>query len=222
MKLLIVEDEKQLLESIAEGLRLSGYVVDIAENGKEAEEMCFVEDYDLVILDINLPLMDGFSVLKSIREHNKTVNIIMLTAKSDVEDRVLGLDLGANDYMIKPFHFEELEARIRSLLRRKTVQQDAVIVCGPIKFDTNSRTVQIHDENLKLTKKETTILEYLILNKSRIVSQEEILDHVWGDSVDFLSNTVRVHMSTLRRKLKDKASCNIIKNVIGEGYIIDE
>ena len=121
MRLLIVEDEKQLQESLAEGLRLSGYVVDTADNGQEAEEMCFVESYDLIVLDINLPIMDGFSVLKKIRERDKVVNIIMLTARGDVEDRVLGLDLGANDYIIKPFHFEEIEARIRSLLRRKTI-----------------------------------------------------------------------------------------------------
>ena len=138
MRLLIVEDEKQLQESLAEGLRLSGYVVDTADNGQEAEEMCFVESYDLIVLDINLPIMDGFSVLKKIRERDKVVNIIMLTARGDVEDRVLGLDLGANDYIIKPFHFEEIEARIRSLLRRKTIQQDEIICCGELCFDTKS------------------------------------------------------------------------------------
>lgn len=222
MRLLVVEDEKQLLESIAEGLRLSGYIVDTAENGKEAEEMCFIEDYDLLILDINLPIVDGFTVLKNIRKYNKTVNIIILTARSDVEDRVRGLDLGANDYLIKPFHFAELEARLRSLLRRKTLQQDSIIVSGVITFDTKSRTVEICGQGLKLTKKETSILEYLMFNKGKIVSQEELLEHVWDDRIDCLSNTVRVHMSALRRKLKAKAECNVIKNVIGEGYIIDE
>ena len=222
MRLLIVEDEKQLQESLAEGLRLSGYVVDTADNGQEAEEMCFVESYDLIVLYINLPIMDGFSVLKKIRERDKVVNIIMLTARGDVEDRVLGLDLGANDYIIKPFHFEEIEARIRSLLRRKTIQQDEIICCGELCFDTNGRVARVKDEELKLTRKETAILEYLMLNKGRVVSQEEILDHVWGDSVDFLSSTVRVHMSALRRKLKSAAGYGVIENIIGEGYIIDE
>ena len=119
MKILVVEDEKELLASIANGLRLSGYAVDTADNGIDGEEMALINVYDLVVLDINLPGMDGFSVLKSIRSENKIMNVIMLTARSDVEDRVKGLDLGANDYLIKPFHFAELEARIRSLLRRK-------------------------------------------------------------------------------------------------------
>ena len=116
MKILVVEDEKELLASIANGLRLSGYAVDTADNGIDGEEMALINVYDLVVLDINLPGMDGFSVLKSIRSENKIMNVIMLTARSDVEDRVKGLDLGANDYLIKPFHFAELEARIRSPL----------------------------------------------------------------------------------------------------------
>ena len=127
MKILVVEDEKELLASIANGLRLSGYAVDTADNGIDGEEMALINVYDLVVLDINLPGMDGFSVLKSIRSENKIMNVIMLTARSDVEDRVKGLDLGANDYLIKPFHFAELEARIRSLLRRKQIVDDVLL-----------------------------------------------------------------------------------------------
>ena len=137
MRLLIVEDEKELLESIAEGLRLSGYAVDTAADGAEAEDLFWSETYDLIVLDINLPKIDGFTLLKEIRDEDKLVNVIMLTARTQVADRVKGLDLGANDYLIKPFHFDELEARIRSLLRRKQVVEDSVITYKNLSFDTD-------------------------------------------------------------------------------------
>lgn len=222
MKILVVEDEKELLESIAEGLSLSGYIVDTCDNGFNAEEMCYVENYDLMVLDINLPGQDGFSILEKVREFNKELNIIVLTARSDVDDRVKGLDLGANDYLIKPFHFEELEARIRVLLRRRTIQEDRLICNGPIKFDTKDRTVYINDYEVKLTGKETGILEYLLLNPNRYISQEEILEHVWENSVDLFSNTVRVHMASLRKKLKNILGKNIIINELGKGYKLNE
>lgn len=222
MKILVVEDEIELLNSIAEGLELSGYVVDKASDGEQAEEMCFVENYDLMVLDINLPKMDGFDVLQRVREFNKEINIIMLTARSDVEDRVKGLDYGANDYLIKPFHFEELEARIRSLLRRKSIQEDKIIKIGALSFDTKERVTYVNGEKLKLTGRETGILEYLLLSRGRYVTQDEILEHVWGDEIDSFSNTVRVHMAALRKKLKEKLGVNIIANVIGKGYLIDE
>ncbi|MDY3121014.1 MAG: response regulator transcription factor [Suipraeoptans intestinalis] len=222
MKILVVEDEVQLLESIAEGLRLSGYVVDTADNGRDGEELCYTESYDLMILDINLPGMDGFEVLKKVREYNKTLNIILLTARSDVSDRVKGLDFGANDYMVKPFYFAELEARIRSLLRRKAIQTEAVLCCGALSFDTLKRRAYVGEEELKLTKKELGILEYLLLNMGSHVTQYEILEHVWGDEVDSFSNTVRVHMASLRKKIKTATGQNLIENVIGKGYMIDE
>ncbi|HAE92182.1 MAG TPA: DNA-binding response regulator [Tissierella sp.] len=222
MKILIVEDEKELLETIADGLRLSGYAVDTAMDGVTAEEMCYVETYDLIILDINLPKMDGFSVLKKVREYSKVVNIIMLTARSEVADRVKGLDLGANDYLIKPFHFEELEARIRSLLRRKAVQENTLLHCGELSFDTISRIAYVNGDEIKLTGKETGILEYLLLNWGRYVTQEELFQHVWDSEADSFSNAVRVHMSALRKKIKESTGRNMITNVIGKGYLISE
>ena len=192
MKRLVVEDEKELLYSIAEGLRLSGYAVDTASDGEAAEEMCAIGNYDLIVLDINLPKVDGFTVLKRIREENKLVNVIMLTARTGLEDRVKGLDLGANDYLIKPFYFMK------------------------------NKTAFIGDERLKLTGKETGILEYLLINQGRYVSQEELLEHVWDDGVNEFSNAVRVHVSALRNKLKAALGKNIIKNEIGRGYIIDK
>lgn len=222
MKILVVEDEERLLESIREGLVHSGYVVDTALDGEEGSFMAFSNDYDLIILDINLPKKDGFEILREIRERDREVNIIMLTALSDVDDRVKGFDLGANDYVLKPFHFEELKARIRSLLRRQTTIKNAVIETSGISFDTTKRTFTIDGENLRLTAKEAGILEYLFFNLGRYVTTEELMEHVWNDEVDLFSNVVRVHMSALRKKLKARLGKNIIRNEIGKGYIIDE
>lgn len=222
MKILLVEDEERLLESIREGLVHSGYVVDTALDGEEGSFMAFTNDYDLIILDINLPKKDGFEILREIRERDREVNIIMLTALSDVDDRVRGFDLGANDYVLKPFHFEELKARIRSLLRRQTTIKDAVIETSGISFDTTKRTFTIDGEILRLTAKEAGILEYLFFNLGRYVTTEELMEHVWNDEVDLFSNVVRVHMSALRKKLKERLGKNIIRNEIGKGYIIDE
>lgn len=222
MKILLVEDEEKLLETIKEGLVHSGYAVDTALDGEEGSFMAFTNDYDLIILDINLPKKDGFEILKEVRARDREVNIIMLTALSDIDDRVRGFDLGANDYVLKPFHFEELKARIRSLLRRKTTIKDSVIETKGISFDSTKRTFNIKGENLKLTAKEAGILEYLFFNLGRYVTTEELMEHVWNDEVDIFSNVVRVHMSALRKKLKAKLGKNIIRNEIGKGYIIDE
>ena len=221
MKLLVVEDEKELLDSIAEGLRLCGYVVDTASDGEEAQEMRYVENYDLIVLDINLPKIDGFTLLQNIRQEDKLVNVIMLTARTQIKDRVKGLDLGANDYLIKPFHFDELEARIRSLLRRKQVQEDTILSASGLMFDTKTKTASANDEKIKLTVKETGILEYLMLNQGRYVTQEELLEHVWESDMNEFSNTVRVHVYGLRNKLKKALGKNIARNEIGRGYIID-
>lgn len=221
MRLLIVEDEKELLESVAEGLRLSGYAVDTARDGVEAEDLFWSETYDLIVLDINLPKIDGFTLLKEIREEDKKVNVIMLTARTQVADRVKGLDLGANDYLIKPFHFDELEARIRSLLRRKQVVEDKVITYKNLSFDTGTKILTVNGDVIKLTAKELGIFEYLILNQGRTISAEELMEHVWDMNVSDVSNAVRVHMSALRRKIKEALGENIIRNEIGRGYVID-
>lgn len=222
MKILVVEDEEKLLQSIKEGLVHSGYLVDISSDGDEASFMAFSNDYDLIILDINLPGKNGFEILKEIRKRDSEVNIIMLTALSDIDDRVRGLDLGANDYIVKPFHFDELKARIRSLLRRKTSIRDSIIRSNGVEFDTVKRSFYIDREPLKLTAKEAGILEYLFFNLGRYVTAEELMEHVWNDEVDLFSNVVRVHMSALRKKLKNKLGNNIIRNEIGKGYIIDD
>lgn len=221
MRILVVEDEKELLEGIVEGLRLSGYAVDMADNGIDGEEMALINGYDLVVLDINLPGKDGFSVLRAIRKENQALNVLVLSARSDVQDRVKGLDLGANDYLIKPFHFAELEARVRSLLRRKQIQNAVLLKRRELSFDTKTKTAYVKGNPLHLTGKETGILEYLLLNQGSYISQEELLEHVWDADMNAFSNTVRVHVSSLRRKLKDALGYSLIRNEIAKGYIIE-
>ena len=222
MKVLIVEDERKLLRLLKEGLDLLGYVTDVAKDGEEALDLAYVECYDIIILDINLPKKDGFEVLRDIRQFNKEVNIIMLTARSDIDDRVKGLDYGANDYMTKPFDLKELDARMRSLLRRKSIQEETEITINGITFDTVKRLATYKGESLGLTAKETGIIEYLFLNRDRYVSVEELMDHVWDSNADDFSNTVRVHMSSLRKKIKKVTGENYIENAIGKGYKIYE
>lgn len=219
MRILVVEDEIDLLEAIAEGLRIDGYAVDTSDDGEEGLELAIVNDYDLIILDLNLPNIDGIDILQNIRENDKLTKILILTARSSIEDRVKGLDLGANDYLIKPFHFDELEARIRCLLRIKFIQEDNELKYKNLKINTKSRTAYINDESIKLTKKEFSILEYLMKNINKIVSQEELIEHVWDNSVDTFSNSVRVHINSLRKKIK--CSDIEIKSIIGSGYIIE-
>lgn len=222
MKVLIIEDERKLLRLLKEGLDLLGYVTDVAKDGEEALDLAYVECYDIIILDINLPKKDGFEVLRDIRQFNKEVNIIMLTARSDIDDRVKGLDYGANDYMTKPFDLKELDARMRSLLRRKSIQEETEITINGITFDTVKRLATYKGESLGLTAKETGIIEYLFLNRDRYVSVEELMDHVWDSNADDFSNTVRVHMSSLRKKIKKATGENYIENSIGKGYKIYE
>ncbi|MGP1403420.1 MAG: response regulator transcription factor [Catonella sp.] len=220
MRILIVEDEQDLCESIAKGLRLDGYEADTCFDGEEALEMASVESYDLIILDLNLPKLDGMEVLRSIRAEDNETNILILSARGGLQDKIEGLDGGANDYLCKPFHFEELEARVRSLTRRRVVQNNLVLECGEISLDTKARTVTAKNEELSLTRKELAILEYLILHRNHTVSQEELIEHVWDGSADAFSNSIRVHMSALRKKLRSALGYDPITNRVGQGYII--
>lgn len=222
MKILIVEDEKILRDSLAEGLRLKGYAVDIAADGEDADNKAFCENYDLIILDLNLPKMDGFTVLENFRKENLDVPVLILSARDGIDDKVKGLDLGANDYLTKPFHFAELEARVRSLLRRKTVIENTVLSSGALCFDTVTRVVTAAGDPVSLTMKETALLEYLLLHKGRVIKLEELIEHIWDINADTFSNSVRVHMSSLRRKLKAQVGFDPVTNIIGEGYVIWE
>ncbi len=177
-----------------------------------------VERYDLVLLDLNLP-KDGMTVLRTLRQTDRETKVLILSARSEVEDKVQGLDAGANDYLAKPFHLR-MEARIRSLTLRQFTQQDVLLSCGGLTFDTRSRTAAVNGQTLTLTRKETGILEYLMVHQGRPVSQEELMDHVWDNSVDSFSNSIRVHISALRKKLRAVLGYDPIRNRIGEGYLM--
>ena len=205
MRLLIVEDEKELCDTVAKSLYSAGYEVDTCYDGEEALDYVLTEEYDLIVLDLNLPGMDGMDILRELRMKNEETKVLILSARSQIADKVEGLDAGANDYMEKPFHLQELEARIRSLTRRKFIQKD---VCA-------------NGEPVSLTRKENGILEYMLLNQGRPVSQEELIEHVWDASVDSFSGSIRVHVSSLRRKLKAVLSYDPIVNKIGEGYRLE-
>ncbi|PQZ45276.1 DNA-binding response regulator [Bacillus sp. MYb209] len=220
MRILVVEDELDLQEAIAEGLRIEGYAVDTCSNGEDAYELAYVENYDLIILDLNLPKMDGLKVLEKLREENKELKVLILSARSSVNDKVKGLDIGANDYLTKPFAFAELEARIRNLLRRKFVQENSLLSCGNINIDLSKRTAFVGKKELILTKKEFALLEYFLLNQERVVSQEELIEHIWDGNADSFSGAIRVHIATLRKKMKALLDYDPIRTKIGEGYFI--
>ena len=205
MRLLIVEDEKQLCDTVAKSLYDAGYEVDTCYDGETALDCILAENYDLVVLDLNLPGMDGMEILRELRQSNEETKVLILS-----------------DYMEKPFHLQELEARIRSLTRRKFVQKDVCLECGGIKFDTIRREAYAKGQIVPLTRKENGILEYLLLNLGRPVSQEELMEHVWDASVDSFSGAIRVHMSSLRRKLKAVLGYDPILNKVGEGYKLRE
>ena len=220
MHLLVIEDERALCETIVRDLRRLAYSVDFCHDGEEALELLYTEHYDLVLLDLNLPGKDGMTVLRTLRQTDHETRVLILTARSGVEDKVAGLDAGANDYLAKPFHLAELEARIRSLTLRQFTQQDVLLTCGALTFDTRTRAASVNGQNLSLTRKETGILEYLMVHQGRPVSQEELMEHVWDNSVDNFSNSIRVHISSLRKKLRSGLGYDPIRNRIGEGYLI--
>ncbi|SUB56803.1 response regulator transcription factor [Peptoniphilus lacrimalis] len=222
MRILIVEDEKDLCQMIAKSLKESGYEVDIAYNGNEAMELLDVENYDLIVLDLNLPEIDGMEILEEFRTFNQDTKIIILSARSQIKDKVEGLDKGANDYLSKPFHLDELEARIRSLTRRNFITNNQMLSYKNLSFDSKKRIVKIDDREISLTRKELGILEYLLLNRGRPISQEELIDHVWDSSVDLFSNSIRVHISALRKKLKKALKYDPIINRVGLGYQLEE
>lgn len=222
MRILIIEDEAELCTSVANGLKLDGYETDTASDGDEGLEKLFANSYDLVLLDLNLPEMDGMDVLREFRKEDQNTPVLILSARIDLSDKIQGLDEGANDYLTKPFHFEELEARIRSLTRRNFVQKDTVLKFDRMIFDTKSRKASVDSDDIVLTRKETGILEYMMLHQGRIISQEELIEHVWDTNANEFSGSVRVHISSLRKKIKEKLGYDPVKNKIGQGYVMEE
>ena len=220
-KILIIDDDKELCTLIKRSVQAENIEADFCNTGKEGLQKLREQEYQLVVLDVMMPGMDGFETLEEIRKEN-SLPILMFTSKNDSISKVRGLRAGADDYLTKPFHLEELEARIRSLTRRRFTQNNVVLNCGKVAFDTKARVAVADGQELSLTRKEIGILEYLLLNQGRPVSQEELLDHVWDNSVDNFSNSIRVHISALRKKLRAALGYDPIRNRIGEGYVMEE
>lgn len=220
MRILLIEDEPELLHDLARGLALKGYAVDEAADGAEGLQRALDEDYDLVVLDLNLPGMDGLRVLSELRAVKPQAKALILSANHHLETKLSGFALGASDYLTKPFHFEELEARIRVLINRQFVQQTTTLTYRDLSLDTLKRQANVCDEPLSLTAKEMGILEYFLLNQGRLVTQQDIVDHVWDGDANPFSNSVRVHLSALRKKLKAALGADPIRTKIGEGYLL--
>lgn len=219
MRVLVIEDESDLAHALAKGLRHQGYAVDVAPGGEQGCELAMTNDYDLLLLDLNLPEMDGLEVCRRLRNSQPSLLILMLTARSKPDERVVGLDLGADDYLVKPFHFAELTARIRALLRRDIRVRTPLLQYQDLKLDPAARVVWKGNRRLELTSKEFGILEYLLHHIGEIVSQEALLEHVWDMQTNPLTNTVRVHINSLRRKLEDIVETpRYIQTIINQGY----
>ena len=224
MKILIVDDEQQLLDQLQRALEDQRYLIETATDGEEALDKLFAAPFDLIILDIMMPKTDGLTVLKEARKAGVKTPVLMLTAKREVDDRIEGLDLGADDYLAKPFSMAELLARIRALFRRSGGQIDPVLQIEDIRLNTIMREVTRAGVSIELTPKEFAILEFLLYNKNRVVSRFNLAEHVWGDAYDpfTMSNFIDVHVKNLRRKLGDSGSGTIIRTIRGVGLIIKD
>lgn len=220
MKVLVVEDEKDLADAIARGLTRQAYSIDIAYDGPKALELAETNSYDLIILDLNLPGIDGLEVCRRIRSTDSRVGILMLTARAGQDDRVLGLDIGADDYLIKPFHFPELISRVRSILRRTGEIRKVILRIDDLVLDPNSISAYAGGRRLALTAKEFSILEYLMNNAGRVVSSEELLEHVWNEEANLFTQTIKVHINNLRNKLNEMGKANFIRTIKGKGYLV--
>jgi len=222
MRILLIEDSNRLQRSISMGLRESGYKVDATGDGTEG--LWFIEsnEYDVVILDLMLPGLDGLSILKEIRKNENPVHVLILSARDTVEDRIEGLKSGADDYLVKPFAFGELLARIQSLIRRRYGVKSNTISAGGIEIDLDKRIVRRAQEILKITPREYSLLEFLLLNKGKVVSRSTIEEHIYDEHIELFSNVVDATVCSLRKKIETPGMESLIQTRRGQGYIIEK
>lgn len=220
MRLLLVEDEARVSHFVAKGLREQAYAVDVATNGEDALYQAAINDYDAIILDVGIPGRNGFEVCHELRASGARVPVLMLTARDAVEDRITGLDTGADDYLTKPFEFGELLARLRALLRRSTEMRPATIRIADLTIDTRGQKVWRGERAIRLTAKEYALLEYFARNAGRVIGREEIAEHVWDESFDPFSNLIEVYVNRLRRKVDDPIDAPLLHTRRGAGYIL--
>lgn len=218
MRLLVVEDESLLRQQLVLGLQKAGFVVDDAADGKAGLFQALEHEYDAAIIDLGLPLLDGISVIRKLRESGRKYPVLILTARGDWQDKVAGLDAGADDYVVKPFRLEEIQARLNALLRRAAGFASPQIMAGPISLDTSSKRVTVHGNPVELTAYEYKTLEYLILHIDQVVSKAELTDHLYAQDYDRDSNVLEVFIRRLRQKLDPDQSLQPIDTVRGQGY----
>jgi DNA-binding response OmpR family regulator len=222
LRLLVVEDEPSLLSIITKRLKEEGYGVDSAKDGREGENYISSAEYDCIILDIMIPFQDGLTLLRKIRAKNISAPVLLLTAKDSIDDRVTGLDSGADDYLVKPFSFDELLARVRAMLRRHKDKKNTVLSVGDLEMDTITREVQRGGKVIELTSKEYSILEYFLRNKNRVLTKSQIAEHVWNYDFEYNSNIVEVYVRYLRRKMDEEFENKLIHTIRGGGYVIKD
>ncbi len=223
MKVLLIEDDSQLVKFIQKGLSQAGFSVEIAMDGKTGLNMALEFDVDVAVIDIMLPLMDGFTIIQEIRKKRPELPILVLSAKRSVEDKVRGLEMGSDDYLTKPFSFTELIARIRALVRRTGAHAEATKVeVSNLSLDLLSRDVSIGGKNIDLLPKEFALIKYFVRNKGRVLTRTQILEQVWGYQFDPESNVVDVHICRLREKLEDTGERRLIRTIRGVGYVLKE
>lgn len=222
MRILIAEDEKSLNRIIAKQLKASGYSVDCCFNGEEAYDLISMTEYDAAVFDVMMPKIDGFSLLKKIRNEGNNLPVLFLTARDSIEDRVEGLDIGADDYLVKPFAFEELLARIRVLIRKNSVSKSNVITVADLTVDISSKKVTRNGRDISLSAKEYELLQYLAVNNGIVLSREKIEDHIWNYDYEGGTNVVDVYIRYLRKKIDDDYDKKLIHTVRGMGYVLRE
>lgn len=222
MRLLIVEDDPRLGPNLKQHLERANYAVDLVADGEDGLSLGLTVPYDCIILDVLLPSMDGFAVCKELRNQHRATPIILLTALGEVHHRITGLDTGADDYLVKPFVFQELEARIRALLRRDSLVKDPVLRFADIHLDTRTRVAQRGDRIIELTSKEYGLLEFLLRNPRQVLSRSMIAEHVWDYDAEHLSNVIDVYIRYIRRKLCEQGEPDVIQTIRGSGYVLKE
>jgi DNA-binding response OmpR family regulator len=221
MRILVVEDERKVASFIRQGLEEEGYAVDVASDGVAAVELALGgTPYDLVVLDVMLPKRDGFAVLRDLREHRMTAPVLVLTARDRVPDRITGLDLGADDYLTKPFAFEEFLARVRALLRRATAQRTPVLELADLRLDPATRRVTRGGRTISLTAREYALLEYFLRHPGRVLTRPVLAEHVWGIDFDPESNVIDVYVGYLRRKIDLPGEVRLLHTTRGTGYVL--
>jgi heavy metal response regulator len=215
-----VEDEKKVASFIKQGLEEEGYAVDVAPDGEKGLEMALDRVHDLIILDISLPKIDGLQVLKKLRQQRVSIPVLLLTVRAAIEDKVLGLDAGADDYLTKPFAFEELVARVRALMRRRAEAEPALLRVADLILDPARRVVSRGGEKIEMTAKEFALLEYLMRNPGRVLTRTQIIEHVWNYDFDTMTNIIDVYVNYLRKKIDSGRDPKLIHTVRGVGYVL--